>query len=150
MKKRVKIDSAILSFIIIMTGFLFIFRDIYPRNPFLDDALDCAADCWSEDASGLMRNAVQDYISDGFNDECASLEESTQLRSLGDNLAALGEKYDVDVSASVLSAEKKADEVTEYEEQAADHQYEMWREDRHFEREESSRIESMFDTLRRG
>ena len=40
MKKRVKIDSAILSFIIIMTGFLFVFRDIYPRNPFLDDALD--------------------------------------------------------------------------------------------------------------
>jgi len=40
MKKRVKIDSAILSFIIIMTGFLFAFRDLYPRNPFLDDALD--------------------------------------------------------------------------------------------------------------
>lgn len=40
MKKRVKIDSAILSFIIIMTGFLFAFRNLYPRNPFLDDALD--------------------------------------------------------------------------------------------------------------
>ena len=40
MKKRVKIDSAILSFIIIMTGFLFAFRNLYPRNPYLDDALD--------------------------------------------------------------------------------------------------------------
>lgn len=40
MKKRIKIDSALLSFIIIMTGFLFAFRNIYPRNPFLDDALD--------------------------------------------------------------------------------------------------------------
>lgn len=40
MKKRVKADSAILSFIIIMTGFLFAFRNLYPHNPFLDDALD--------------------------------------------------------------------------------------------------------------
>jgi len=40
MKKRVKTDSAILSFIIIMTGFLFAFRSLYPRNPFLDDTLD--------------------------------------------------------------------------------------------------------------
>jgi protein-S-isoprenylcysteine O-methyltransferase Ste14 len=40
MKKRIKIDSTLLSFIIIMTGFLFTFRGLYPRNPFLDDALD--------------------------------------------------------------------------------------------------------------
>ena len=40
MKKRIKIDSALLSFIIIMTGFLFAFRNLYPLNPFLDDALD--------------------------------------------------------------------------------------------------------------
>ncbi|MCK5013626.1 MAG: isoprenylcysteine carboxylmethyltransferase family protein [Candidatus Omnitrophica bacterium] len=40
MKKRIKIDSALLSFIIIITGFLFAFRGIYPRNPFLDDTLD--------------------------------------------------------------------------------------------------------------
>lgn len=40
MKKRVKVDSAILSFFIIMTGLLFAFRDLYPRNPFLDDAFD--------------------------------------------------------------------------------------------------------------
>jgi len=40
MKKRVKVDSTILSSIIIMTGFLFAFQDLYPRNPFLDDALD--------------------------------------------------------------------------------------------------------------
>lgn len=40
MKKRIKIDSALLSFIIIMTGFLFASRNLYPRNPYLDDALD--------------------------------------------------------------------------------------------------------------
>ena len=40
MKKRIKIDSALLSFIIIMTGFLFAFRGLYPRNPLLDDTLD--------------------------------------------------------------------------------------------------------------
>ncbi|MCK4882442.1 MAG: isoprenylcysteine carboxylmethyltransferase family protein [Candidatus Omnitrophica bacterium] len=40
MKKRIKIDSALLSCIIIMTGFLFAFRNVYPLNPFLDDALD--------------------------------------------------------------------------------------------------------------
>ena len=40
MKKRIKIDSALLSFIIIITGFLFAFRGLYPLNPFLDDALD--------------------------------------------------------------------------------------------------------------
>jgi protein-S-isoprenylcysteine O-methyltransferase Ste14 len=40
MKKRIKIDSALLSFIIIVTGFLFAFRGLYPLNPFLDDALD--------------------------------------------------------------------------------------------------------------
>lgn len=40
MKKRIKIDSAILSAIIIVSGFLFAFRGLYPRNPFLDDALD--------------------------------------------------------------------------------------------------------------
>ena len=40
MKKRVKIDSALLSFVIIMTGFLFTFRNLYSHNPFLDDALD--------------------------------------------------------------------------------------------------------------
>jgi len=40
MKKRVKMDSAILSFIIIMTGFLFVFRNAYPLNPILDDGLD--------------------------------------------------------------------------------------------------------------
>ncbi len=40
MKKRIKIDSALLSFIIIVTGFLFAFRNLYPRNPLLDDILD--------------------------------------------------------------------------------------------------------------
>jgi len=40
MKKRVKTDSAILSSIIIMTGFLFTFQKFYSHNPFLDDALD--------------------------------------------------------------------------------------------------------------
>jgi protein-S-isoprenylcysteine O-methyltransferase Ste14 len=40
MKKRVKIDSALLSSIIIITGFLFAFRNLYSHNPFLDDALD--------------------------------------------------------------------------------------------------------------
>ena len=40
MKKRVKVDSALLSFIIIITGLLFVFRDLYPQNPYLDDALD--------------------------------------------------------------------------------------------------------------
>lgn len=40
MKKRVKIDSAILSAIIIMTGFLFTFRGLYPRSPYLDDTFD--------------------------------------------------------------------------------------------------------------
>ena len=40
MKKRIKIDSALLSSIIIVTGFLFAFRNLYPRNPFLDDVLD--------------------------------------------------------------------------------------------------------------
>jgi len=40
MKKRIKIDSALLSFIIIMTGFLFTFRNLYPHNPFFDDTLD--------------------------------------------------------------------------------------------------------------
>src|SRR3989338_8547856 len=40
MKKRVKIDSAILSAIIIVSGLLFVFRNLYPRNPYLDDALD--------------------------------------------------------------------------------------------------------------
>ncbi|MBN1870098.1 MAG: isoprenylcysteine carboxylmethyltransferase family protein [Candidatus Omnitrophica bacterium] len=40
MKKRVKIDSALLSSIIIITGFLFASRNLYPRNPFLDDTLD--------------------------------------------------------------------------------------------------------------
>ncbi|HQP10060.1 MAG TPA: isoprenylcysteine carboxylmethyltransferase family protein [Candidatus Omnitrophota bacterium] len=40
MKKRIKIDSTLLSFIIIMTGFLFTFRGLYSRNPLLDDTLD--------------------------------------------------------------------------------------------------------------
>jgi protein-S-isoprenylcysteine O-methyltransferase Ste14 len=40
MKKRVKIDNALLSFIIIVTGFLFVFRGFYPHSPVLDDGLD--------------------------------------------------------------------------------------------------------------
>ena len=40
MKKRVKIDSALLSSVIIITGFLFAFRNLYSHNSFLDDALD--------------------------------------------------------------------------------------------------------------
>lgn len=40
MKKRIKIDSALLSAVIIVTGFLFAFRGLYPLNPLLDDFLD--------------------------------------------------------------------------------------------------------------
>ena len=40
MKKRVKIDSTLLSFFIIMTGFLFTFRNLYPHSPYFDDTLD--------------------------------------------------------------------------------------------------------------
>ena len=40
MKKRIKIDSALRSFIMIMAGFLFAFRNFYPRSPVLDDGLD--------------------------------------------------------------------------------------------------------------
>ena len=40
MKKRIKIDSALLSCIIVMTGLLFAFRNLYPRSPLLDDILD--------------------------------------------------------------------------------------------------------------
>ncbi len=40
MKKRVKTDSALLSFVIIMTGILFTFRNLYSRGAFLDDSFD--------------------------------------------------------------------------------------------------------------
>jgi len=40
MKKRIKIDSSILSFMIILTGLLFLFRNLYPQNLLVDDVLD--------------------------------------------------------------------------------------------------------------
>ncbi len=40
MKKRIKMDSSLLSFIIIMTGVLYFFPGLYPRNIFLDNVLD--------------------------------------------------------------------------------------------------------------
>lgn len=42
MKKRIQIDSAILSFAIILTGFLYLNRDLYAMNRLLDDVLDFA------------------------------------------------------------------------------------------------------------
>ena len=40
MKNRIKIDSAILSFIIILTGFLYQFPRLYTSSPLIDDILD--------------------------------------------------------------------------------------------------------------
>ncbi len=40
MKSRVKVDNAILSFIIIVTGVLLLFPRMYPREMFIDDCLD--------------------------------------------------------------------------------------------------------------
>lgn len=40
MKKRIKIDSAVLSFIIILTGFLYQFPHLYSTNPLWDNVLD--------------------------------------------------------------------------------------------------------------
>jgi len=40
MKTRIKIDSAILSFIIILTGFLYQFSRLYTTGPLADDILD--------------------------------------------------------------------------------------------------------------
>src|SRR3990167_9267300 len=40
MKTRIKIDSAILSFFIILTGFLYQFPSLYAGSPLTDDLLD--------------------------------------------------------------------------------------------------------------
>lgn len=40
MKDRIKIDSAVLSLIIISTGFLYNFPDLYPQSPVCDDLFD--------------------------------------------------------------------------------------------------------------
>lgn len=40
MKKRIKIDSSLLSFIIIMTGVLYFFPAIYPKSLFVDNFFD--------------------------------------------------------------------------------------------------------------
>jgi len=40
MKKRIKIDSSILSFVIILTGILYQFRNLYTEDLLIDDALD--------------------------------------------------------------------------------------------------------------
>ena len=40
MKDRIKIDSAVLSFVIILTGFLYQFPYLYSNSIFLDDSLD--------------------------------------------------------------------------------------------------------------
>jgi protein-S-isoprenylcysteine O-methyltransferase Ste14 len=40
MKQRVKIDSALLQFVIILTGFLYLFPQLYTSNMFFDDIFD--------------------------------------------------------------------------------------------------------------
>ncbi|VAX38014.1 hypothetical protein MNBD_UNCLBAC01-720 [hydrothermal vent metagenome] len=40
MKKRIKIDSSLLSFVIILTGFLYLFPGLYGSNRFFDNVLD--------------------------------------------------------------------------------------------------------------
>jgi len=40
MKERIKIDSSLLSIIIIVTGFLYFFPNLYPQNLILDDIFD--------------------------------------------------------------------------------------------------------------
>jgi protein-S-isoprenylcysteine O-methyltransferase Ste14 len=40
MKKRIKIDSSLLSFVIILTGFLYAFPHLYPHSLFWDNFLD--------------------------------------------------------------------------------------------------------------
>jgi len=40
MKKRIKIDSSLLSFIILLTGFLYLFPGLYSSNRVLDNVLD--------------------------------------------------------------------------------------------------------------
>ena len=40
MKKRIRIDSSILSFIIILTGFLYLFPNLYPKSRTFDNVLD--------------------------------------------------------------------------------------------------------------
>ena len=40
MKKRIKIDSSILSFIIVLTGFLYLFPGLYSQSKGFDNALD--------------------------------------------------------------------------------------------------------------
>ncbi|MDP8267048.1 MAG: isoprenylcysteine carboxylmethyltransferase family protein [Candidatus Aceula meridiana] len=40
MKKRIQIDSSILSFAIILTGILYLFPSLYPRSPFWDNICD--------------------------------------------------------------------------------------------------------------
>ncbi|MBU1997750.1 MAG: isoprenylcysteine carboxylmethyltransferase family protein [Candidatus Omnitrophica bacterium] len=40
MKKRIKIDSSILSFVIVLTGFLYVFPGLYSQSKGVDNALD--------------------------------------------------------------------------------------------------------------
>ncbi|HBG62070.1 MAG: hypothetical protein A2Y03_03415 [Omnitrophica WOR_2 bacterium GWF2_38_59] len=40
MKKRIKIDSSILSFVIVLTGFLYVFPNLYSQSKGVDDVLD--------------------------------------------------------------------------------------------------------------
>ena len=41
LKERIKIDSSILSFVIILTGFLYFFPDLYSTSKAFDVVLDC-------------------------------------------------------------------------------------------------------------
>ena len=60
MKKRIQVDSSILSLIIIGTGFLFLCKNIYPKNLLWDNILDVLGFCCILDGT-LIRMAARGH-----------------------------------------------------------------------------------------
>jgi len=113
----------------------------------LDSILVSAEDWWPKETRAHMRDRVEHYVDYDFMDEQHGLDESIQLRILAGNLEELGNKYFINTRMEIDIAEEKADEVSAYEEARADHQLDLWKEDRYLMQDETEGIENMFDTL---
>lgn len=70
--------------------------------------------------------------------DCESFEE---------NLTALGEAIEVDVSLERMWISEKIGELETYEEEKTSHEYETWKDNRHSNSDSAPSIDELFNTL---
>ncbi|MFK8328458.1 restriction endonuclease [Pseudomonas sp. BJa5] len=101
----------------------------------------------SASRSELLARAIEQYLDDSFREELSEMGSVSECESLEQDVLALSEAIEVDVSSECAWIAEKIGELEAYHDEQSAHAYEIWKESRGAGYEAGPSIDELFNTL---